>query len=581
MKAKSIKVFTLIIAAALFTCLLSAVNADFAYAEQQWEKTYQAEDQQSDGLLVEKIENEGVTVTFFGKAYYLTPNQFCEFTVEVPFDGFYYVDFCLYGYFEGTVIFDGSPSATMYVVRETNGGYVIADKVFVSKGTHKVRFQCNNKGYCVIDSLTVKALKKFDFDDCYKVDYSLSNPNASAKAKELFAFIKSNYGKNIISGQNTATGFNDADFQRIKEKTGKLPAIMGLELMEYSPALEEYKADTSIGYAIEFAELGGIVTMQWHWIAPRIMLAKNDNGTVKELAAGFRTRAVIEGAFAKAMNDENSEEYKAIVSDLHAMAKQLQRLSTADVPVLFRPLHEASGGWFWWGTGGKDAYLKLWRMMYDMFTRDYQLNNLIWVWNGQNIDWYPGDDCVDIVGEDIYPNPKDYSARQAKFAEAVGYADAPKVAALTECGVLSDIDEAIKSKSMWSWFLTWTWVHTIPKNENEQYATDANGNFITDGDGNRYPIQTELYMWKKVYNHPNVITLGDLPFHTHSDENADKICDVCNFSLTSKPTDITEPISPNPQQPQETDITWIIVLAVMAAAVGIAVVAAVIVYKKS
>lgn len=50
--------------------------------------------------------------------------------------------------------------------------------------------------------------------------------------------------------------------------------------------------------------------------------------------------------------------------------------------------------------------------MYDKFTNEYGLNNLIWVWNAQNPDWYPGDEYVDIMGYDCYPAEQDSSSQK-------------------------------------------------------------------------------------------------------------------------------------------------------------------------
>ena len=91
-----------------------------------------------------------------------------------------------------------------------------------------------------------------------------------------------------------------------------------------------------------------------------------------------------------------------LIRDIDAISEQLKILQDNNVTVLWRPLHEASGGWFWWGCRGKDAYQWLWNLMYERQTHYHKLNNLIWVWNGQDPDWYVGDDRCDIIGEDVY-----------------------------------------------------------------------------------------------------------------------------------------------------------------------------------
>lgn len=135
---------------------------------------------------------------------------------------------------------------------------------------------------------------------------------------------------------------------------------------------------------------------------------------------GFNTEAA-NIDLTKIMNGENKEGYDLLMKDIDAIAQQLLILQEAKVPVLWRPLHEAAGGWFWWGASGPDAYKKLYILLYDKLTNDYGLNNLIWLWNGQDKDWYPGDAYVDIIGEDIYPGEKVYGSQINKYLDAVNY----------------------------------------------------------------------------------------------------------------------------------------------------------------
>jgi len=153
---------------------------------------------------------------------------------------------------------------------------------------------------------------------------------------------------------------------------------------------------------------------------------------------------------------------------------------------LWRPLHEASGGWFWWGTD-RESYLKLWVIMFERMTNHHNLTNLIWVWNGQHIDWYPGDEYVDIIGEDVYANERDYSSQSARFFEAAAYTDAPKMVVLSENGVVFDPVLAKRDGAMWGYWCVW------------------NGEFATT------EKQTEFEMLKQFYASEYVITHEDLP----------------------------------------------------------------------
>ena len=103
---------------------------------------------------------------------------------------------------------------------------------------------------------------------------------------------------------------------------------------------------------------------------------------------------------------EGPWEHEVVMADIELIAGELKKLKDADVPVLWRPLHEAEGGWFWWGAEGAEPCKKLYRLLYDQLTNVYGLDNLIWIWTGSTspaaADWYPGDDVVDIVGYDKY-----------------------------------------------------------------------------------------------------------------------------------------------------------------------------------
>ena len=192
------------------------------------------------------------------------------------------------------------------------------------------------------------------------------------------------------------------------------------------------------------------------------------------------------------MNGADPYGKEALDKDIAEIAKQLLRLQDAGVPVLWRPLHEASGGWFWWGAKGAEPYKQLWIYLYDQLTNVYGCNNLIWVWNGQAKDWYPGDEYVDIIGEDIYADNHSYSAQNAKFIELLDYADANKIIALTENGVVFDIDNVVATNARWAWFNTW------------------NGDFVVKY-GKYSETYTEKDILKKAYDSEHVITLDEMP----------------------------------------------------------------------
>ena len=141
---------------------------------------------------------------------------------------------------------------------------------------------------------------------------------------------------------------------------------------------------------------------------------------------------------------------------MDVIAVQLQRLSDAHVTVLWRPLHEAEGGWFWWGAKGPGPFKQLWRLMHDRLTNVHHLHNLIWVdCSGLNPDWYPGDAYVDVVGVDAYPSDvtDPLSATWDTLTKEYG---GRKLLALTEFGGVPDVEKMRRFGVRPSYFVSWT-----------------------------------------------------------------------------------------------------------------------------
>ena len=389
---------------------------------------------------------------------------------------------------ENNLLIDGATIGSFSSKNGSMQDYTVSS-VSISKGTHTLKIT-KSWGWIELDRITVKSAETIS-DSTYNVTSSLVNANATAETKKLYQFLKDSYGKYVIAGQQCDGGINGTEFKAIKAVTGKYPALIGLDMMDYTPSRTALGArSTAVEKAIEFSNKGGIVTFCWHWNAPTDYLystADSSNGWW----GGFYTD---KSSFdiAKVMNGQDEKGKKLLDADIKEIAAQLKRLENAGVPVLWRPLHEASGGWFWWGAKGADAYKKLWKYLYEQLTDVYKCNNLIWVYNGQSADWYPGDEYVDIVGEDIYPGKRVYNPQTSRFRQAVAYGSKNKITALTENGCIFDIDQAVGVNCMWSWFCTW------------------GGEFTVNG-GSYSEQYTEKSILKKAYQSEYVLTLDELP----------------------------------------------------------------------
>ncbi len=339
-----------------------------------------------------------------------------------------------------------------------------ATTVKLRKGENTIKIT-KSWGWTKFDYLEIKAAEKTKVDASKAV---LSNSKASAAAKSLYSYICSEYGKAVISGQQESTWMGSPDFEMnyIKDASGKLPAMRGLD----------YMGDDFDGVnkrAKDWFEKGGIVTICWH--------------CGSDFADNYDDCKADDLDWDKALTPGTAE-YKALSEAMDKGAKALKELKDAGVPVIWRPFHEFDGGWFWWGKGGAENFKKLWKMMYEKYTNDWELDNLIWSLGfTENVpaDWYPGDEYVDIVGADTYvESDGSLIGMYNKVVELVG-TDIPVI--LHENGTIPN-PEALESEgAYWSSFMTW---HT-------EWITDSKWN-----------TKDSI---KSVYNSDYVITLDELP----------------------------------------------------------------------
>ncbi len=328
------------------------------------------------------------------------------------------------------------------------------------------------------------------------------DPNAIPAARRLKRYLYDNYGKHIISGQMDTAWDDDMDMiARVYNDTGKYPALKGFDYLQIEQPSWEGGGDKQTKEAISWwdnklvadrAELHGLVSFCWHW---RVPLSKGDTQ-----AAEFYTKNTnFRIPYAKGALLVDSPDFAVLKGDMDTVAEQLSILQDAGIPILWRPLHEASGGWFWWGASGPDAYVALWNYMYTYFVEEKGLHNLLWVWNGQNAAWYPGDDTVDFISEDVYPGPKVYSSQIGKYAAAKAISPT-KMVALSENGAIPSPEALIADGAHWSWFMTW--------NDGMARGTHKDNFWIGQ-------YHNENDHKKKLYNHPYVISLDELPDLDH------------------------------------------------------------------
>ena len=308
----------------------------------------------------------------------------------------------------------------------------------------------------------------------------------------------------------------DQDSSDVKNVCGDWPAVMGFELggieMGDAKNLNSVPFTRMTEEIIKHYERGGIVTISWH---PRNPVTTIEGG-------GLAGQKFPEGT-AWDISDTTVVKQVLVDGDKHDLFLMWMRrvgdflatLETAEgqkVPVIFRPWHENTGSWFWWGEKlcTADEYKGLWNLLQD-YLNGRGFDNLLWAYSpgmaanldeAKYLERYPGDDRISIVGIDGYQwGPKEDFVAQldqnlamlTKFA-----ADRGKIAALTECGLKNLTDPTwwtstltpVLDKHQISYFLVW-------RNYNKEWFGPS-------------PSQPDAPYFKEMYDKENVLFLKDI-----------------------------------------------------------------------
>ncbi len=343
---------------------------------------------------------------------------------------------------------------------------------------------------------------------------SLVNPKATKEAKNVYNFLLEQSGKKTLSGVQSSHSHRNDMVDFIYENTGKHPALAGYDFLflQFSPTpagwswVQDYN---NIDAMKEQWANNGLVNYMWHWNVPN---SEQDwkNGLENGNFDGY---AFYTNSTTFDINEalkEGTWQNEFIMKDIEEVAGYLQLLENENIPVIWRPLHEAAGNynlygpngaWFWWGRGGAEPCKALWRLLYDQLVNVYGLDNLIWVWTvdvtqgaeDQYIDWYPGDEYVDILGVDIYES--NTSAKERQYQALVDLTKGKKLVTISECGNIPDPAKCMEAGNRWSWFMVWC-------------MTDESGNLALNTPDWSY---NTLEYWKNVMNSPYVINREGMP----------------------------------------------------------------------
>lgn len=275
----------------------------------------------------------------------------------------------------------------------------------------------------------------------------IMNLAVCAQTSKILDYMKHISGKKILAGQHNKEPNADPDqwTEFIKETTGEYPALWSGDFLFQQENIDERW--TMIREAKKQWDNGALINLMWHACPP-------DQGEPCPWDPGLLNAQLTDEQWLE-LTTEGTELNKTWKQRMDEIAVYLQFLKDNKVVAMFRPLHEMNQGLFWWGgRPGPDGTAKLYRITYDYFTNIKDLDNLIWVWDMQDLSWdfedyNPGNEFWDVFAFDIYDQ-----GYNKKWYDYIIPIVGDKPMAIGECSTLPS-EEVISSQPRWIFFMPW------------------------------------------------------------------------------------------------------------------------------
>jgi beta-mannanase len=268
-----------------------------------------------------------------------------------------------------------------------------------------------------------------------------ADPSATTETVNLYQNLQELKQKGMMFGHEDALAYGvgwygEKGRSDVKDVVGDYPAVYGWELGHLELG-DKYSLDS-----VYFADIqnwiktvykrGGVNTISWHLRNPLT------GGTSWDTSSDEVVKSILPGG----------KKHELFKQYLDKMAEFLNGLKTDDgtfIPVLFRPFHEHTGSWFWWGENlcTVEEYTSLWHFTVDYLQQEKDIHHVLYTYStdrfetlDEYLERYPGDEIIDLLGFDLYDRGPDYRPTLLNCAELVsGLAkEKGKIAAVTETG---------------------------------------------------------------------------------------------------------------------------------------------------
>jgi mannan endo-1,4-beta-mannosidase len=341
-----------------------------------------------------------------------------------------------------------------------------------------------------------------------------ADKNATKETIALFQSLYKMQNKGVMYGHQDDlmygyTWWYQQDRSDTKDITGDYPAVAGFELGHIELGSERSLDSVSFTQIAEQIKVhykrGGVITISWHLNNPLTMADHSSwpKGTAWDVSSKEVVSSILPGG-------KNHDLFNTWLERLSAFFTGLKDDHGISIPFIFRPYHEHSGSFFWWGTNlcTEKEYSALWRYTVSFLRDKKNIHNILYAYNtdrvtslDQYMKGYPGDDIIDMLSIDMYDRGESFgreldSALNFVTREAVSR---NKLTALSETGERKGMSDwwstvllPVVSKYPVGWVLTWRDAF------NSKYSVSGN------------PFQSFQDDFRYFYNSPRTFFLKEI-----------------------------------------------------------------------
>ena len=308
------------------------------------------------------------------------------------------------------------------------------------------------------------------------------------------------------------TWWNEKDRSDTKDIVGDYPAVAGFELghieLGNDRSLDSVSFDQIKEQIKEQYKRGGVITISWHLNNPLTMQIKDNlppgpHGTAWDVSSKEVVSSILPGG-------KNHDLFNSWLERLATFFLSIKDDKGIPIPFIFRPFHEHSGSFFWWGTTicTDQEYSALWRYTVGFLRDKKNIHNILYAYNTdrvtsleQYLKGYPGDDIVDMLSLDMYDRGESFGG---ELDTALGFVTKEAVSR-NKLTALSETGERRGMKDWWSAVLLPV-VSKYPVGYVLTWRDTYNSKYTVSGN----PVQSFTEDFKNFFNSPRTLFLKDV-----------------------------------------------------------------------